>query len=185
MEEKKKVVFKDQISLCFLTLAGRERWAAAVTVYLQLNSREETRQRWEIRLCWRGRHQAHFKKQQRRWRQVPPPVPLSTSVAAAANKRYCLLDAQLRCGTTQICWLLGEQFNNLPLLVPSHPCFRRQSRRAVQGFRLTGGIPIDSSIGKAVCVTCTSPPLGKHAKIHAQALLEYIASLVLRLPLFL
>lgn len=89
---------------------------------------------------------------------------MSTSVAAAANKCYCLLAARLRCGAAQICWLQGERFNNPPLLVLSHPRFRRQSRRAVQGFRLTGGIPIDSSIGKAVCVECTSPPLGKHTQ---------------------
>lgn len=97
--------------------------------------------------------------------------PGPTGAAAAVNKRYYPLAPQPRCGTTQICWLQGEQFNNLPVLVPSHPCFRHQSRR---GFGLTGGILIDLSIGKA------SPPLGT-----TRALPVYVVSLVLRLPLFL
>lgn len=81
-------------------------------------------------------------------RRSPPTL---TGAAAAVNKRYYPLAPRPRCGTTQICWLQGAQFNNLPVLVPSHPCFRHQPRR---GSGLTGGIPIDSSIGKA------SPPLG-------------------------
>lgn len=113
---------------------------------------------------------------------APPPVSLLTRIAAAANKCYCPLASQLRCGTTQICWLLGERFIFLPCLVPSHPCFRRQSRRVVQGFRFTGGISIDSSIGKAACVKCASSSLEKHTKIHAQTLPVYIVSI---LPLLL